>query len=118
MTIFHFSGVLFALLLAGCSAISDENMPESDSELGRIARVSNFSDRTAALMYFAEQRLGDQDQLRRELLIAGFELTEDTEEGCENYYWRGRDRGMLFYSVMIVNVCGETVQTNSGSIAP
>ena len=92
-------------------------MPPSSSELGRIARISVYAERSVALRHFAEERLNDRPRLRRELLAAGFEADPVTED-CEYFRWRGRDWGVLFEEVMIVGLCGDRVITNSGANAP
>jgi hypothetical protein len=103
---------MLALMVAGCA----RNMPPSGSDLGKIARIGNYEERSAALRRFAENRLVERSQLRRELLAAGFKAS--TDEGCEYFRWHGNPWGGLFEEVMIVGLCGDKVITNSGAIAP
>ncbi len=113
MTTFRSSAVLLVLALTACA----RNMPPSNSELGRIARISVYAERRSALRRFAEERLDDRPRLRRELLAAGFEA-DPVNEDCEYFRWHGRDWGAVFEEGMTVGLCGDRIITNSGANAP
>jgi hypothetical protein len=108
---------LALLLLAGCA----KNMPPAGTELGKIARTSSYADRAAELKAFTERRLGNREQLRRQLSEAGFEHSYFRDEQglkCERFGWQGTNWGDAFPSVMFVNICGNKVFANAGQDAP
>jgi hypothetical protein len=117
MTIFRFSAGLAMLLVAACA----KNMPPHGTELGRIARTGDYANRAAGLKSFTEGRLSHRQQLRRELIGAGFErMFFQDEHGtrCERFDWEGMDWGDAFPSTMFVNICGKEVFANAGQDAP
>ncbi len=117
MTIFRFRAAAFAVILSGCQS-GVTNLPKVNTELGRIARISNFADRAAELKSFAEDRLRNRAQLRSDFLHAGFRETQFREKGtmCQSFNWTSV--GEIFPIVMLVNICGDDVFANAGQIAP
>ena len=115
MTIFRFSAGLLAIFAGACT----DGWPPANTELGRIVRVSNFSDAAVQLRRFAEARLNNRPALRHEFAEAGFERSVYSDgpdkTRCERFELKTND---FFPCVYFVNICAGKVFANAGQQAP
>ena len=115
MTIFRFSAVICFVLLFGCA----ENLPPSNTELGRIVRIDSAIEKAAALKRYAYFRRGDHSSFSAELKAANFQYLgwarqySDRNERCEAWRWEGSDWFAVDASVSLA-LCGEKVETHAG----
>ena len=115
MTIFRSSALLLAAFTSACS----DGRPPANSELGRIVRIENYSDAASQLQRFAEARLDNPVQLRRDLTSAGFKRSVyrdgPAEPECERFDLKTKQ---AWPSVYFVNLCRGKVFADAGEIAP
>ncbi len=116
MTTFRFSALSF-MLLSACQS-GPTNLPDANTPLGQIARISNFEERSAALKKFAEANLANPARVRAEFAAAGFKSStfKDGDQTCQSYDWKSE--GMMVPVVMLVNICDGEISANSGQQAP
>jgi hypothetical protein len=100
-------------MVLGCA----ENLPSSNTELGRIARIGSVNEFQAALKAFGDARKHDKPRLRRELLAAGFVRDREVSKECEYFRWAGRRWGGMFEKGMILGICPDGIHVGGGYLA-
>ena len=116
MTTSRYSGLLAGVALSGCA----QNLPSSDTELGRIVRMRNIHAAQGALKAYSEALRGDAPRLKAELIAANFtERAKDPAPRgryakCDYFDWNGRHWGDVFEGGLILGICPDGIHVGGG----
>ena len=110
MTIFRCELALAAVLLAGCA----NNMPSEETELGRVLHNSDSRLLENDIRKWALMRINDPNNLRQQLLAAGFESVQG-EAHCEAYLWTG-NMTLHFPMRAYLKRCGNSLEVGANVV--